>query len=1106
MYTLAFMVLWLSPMVHYLVDNDDRYVWLTLADSISASGQAFIFAVIRLSEPGARVLLLQQLGLLECAPACCLPRFALRSQTTGPQRRQRRRTGRSSRPRRHTAAVQHVLAASGSSLRQDLQYPSGRRPSDADSVMSHASDYTMASSVYDGEASVVSEASHDSWAAFVAQTPRMYAEDDSAAGMAAGEHSALMDEQLGVRHREDTVVVAPSQAGLMRGFKGSGPAQGTSAAGTPGSGRDGLMKFFFGKGSSGTPRSHSSATPHASAAAVDDARAIAAHGGDLVSPLNAHASSEQSNGESISPTEAPSGVRPLGGVSSAASSTFSALHASKEKSPGSQRGFELNERALQGHDSSTLTSSTAENSTASASKSSGTGGRAHRSSRRRKDKPSRGKRSAMASISASVVRTGSQDAVGVDAINNIGTGWDITAGLRAELGMCMLSGLCQTLLHNEAVYRSQLRAEATQRVVASAAGVRGGALSPNNSACPTAESTPTQDADPEADGSVEPPVRLSSSRSHGELAAMLQASNSAQPGYGTLPANRQFSDISQQAARAAPSSSPAFVRPALKRLSVTPMGSSMRPHVGMIRAHNGEVDRRLPSGKGGSVAKRRWAQERRLLDRFYSSGTDLNDAMDSVLMFAAHMPVRPPKDELGIIGTAYMSPHPPTERQSPKVPVAGADELVGVEEFADLPRRPTSMLLAASSTVRRHVTMLSRFRVAGADAEAAQAELATTAHTVAQRLQANVDIWTGRGPSSHTPGELLRGFSSPTAAPGHSTGRLGGAAGVAGNLYSGAAGDPEGGVMELKMDLRQGRVRSSSGAPEESSASAVWGALFGGGQRQSQQARAAKGDPSAVGMGERSGRFSWRGHPESELIVWNEAEQRAVRHIVDQRDSSRQQVTFHTHHKHNVHHVSDMPVVRKKPGVDFPATASPIPEESSPDISPVQGETPSLLHTSIHSQQVAGQQARALLRPHRASSGHVPLKHQVASAVAAAAASPPLTASTARPPPALSLASVSHQGLPKVMSSDSIASSAVSLSSDAADAEWEGVSPEDTPRVRSSLVPPQLRGKGGGSSGAHSAPNAATESRQRRKGRRNWWGRCRHTSSCRHAPWPPGVS
>ena len=1043
MYTLAFMVLWLFPMVHYLVDNDDRYIWLTLADSISASGQAFIFAVIRLSEPGARMLLLQQLGVLHCVPACCLPRFALRSQTTGPLRRQRRRTGRSNRPRHHTAAVQSVLAASGKQLQQDLQYPSGRRPSDADSVMSHASDYTAASSMYDGGASVVSELSHDSWAAFVAQTPR--AHTDSPAPTARSDiHTAIGAD------------AAPSgaPAQLMRGFGGAsvGGGQPASAApvSTPG-GRDGLMTFFFGKGSTGE---RSSAAPHATDAAAREAQAITAAEGDLVSPTHARGPSTGVGGEREDIVPSHSGVQPLGGVASEGSG-YSALHPAKGKSPGSVRGLELNERTLQGHDSSTQSSQTQDNSTLTDSKSSSSRVTSRRSGRKR-SKAARAKRSAMASISASVVRTGSQDAVGVDAINSIGTGWDITAGLRAELGMCMLSGLCQTLLHNEAVYRSQLRAEATQRVVASAVGPRSGASSPTASAGHTAASSPSQDCDPR--DVRDAPVRLSTSASHGQLAALLKESASTEAAPGRGASARQSSDISALASGSAASEGPGagFVRPALKRLSVTPLGSTMRPHVGMIRAHDGAVDRRLPSGKGGSVAKRRWAQERRLLDRFYSSGTDLNDAMDSVLMFAAHMPVRPPKDEVGIIGTAYMSPHPPTERQAAKVPIPGADELVGVEEFADLPCRATSMLLAASSTVRLHVTMLSRFRVSGADAEAAQAELAKTAHTVAQRLQANVDIWTGRGPSTHTPGELLRGFSAP---PGVSSAcRLGGSAGVSGNLYSGAAGDPEGGVMELKMDLRQGRVRSSSGVPEEGSASALWGSLFPS-SRQSQEARAAKGDPSAVGMGEQSGRFSWRGHPESELIVWNEAEQRAVRHIVEQRDSSRQQVSMHTHHRHNMHHASDMPMVRKKPGVRD-SLQDAIPEGSQGGPSPVEstplgGETPSLLRTSIQSQAVAGQQARALLRPHRASSGTVPLKHQVA----AATSSPPQGAAQAKQaPPPLALASVFHRGpLPKVLSSDSIASTAASLSSDAADAEWEGVADDNTPRVRSQLVPREIR-------------------------------------------------
>ena len=1050
-YTLAFMVLWLFPMVHYLVDNDDRYIWLTLADSISASGQAFIFAMIRLSEPGARVLLMQQMGMLHCAPACCLPRFALRAQTTGPQRRQRRRTGRSGRPRRHTAAVESVLAASGAKLGQDLQYPSGRRPSDADSVMSQASDYTVASSMYDGEASVISELSHDSWAAFVAQTPRAYVDPCEPAGA-----DASMDEQLGLTAGAAIVTTAagasPDSTQLMRGFRGNSSTAGSLGApslGTPG-GRDGLMKFFFGKGG-GSPRTP--ATPHATDAAALQAEAMTAGEGDLVSPMHARGpSSTLSAGAQSQPAHA-SGVQPLGGVASEGSS-FSAARDAKGKSPGSQRGLELNERTLQGHDASTLSTHTGENSTLTASQSKED--KAKRRSSRRREKPSsRSKRSAMASISASVVRTGSQDAVGVDAINNIGTGWDITAGLRAELGMCMLSGLCQTLLHNEAVYRSQLRAEATQRVVASAAHAHSATASPAASARHTADSSPTQDGDPE-DTSYDPPVRLSTSRSHGQLAAMLRESAQAAPTNDAAYASRQSSDITQgsPSAQRENAAGPGFVRPALKRLSVTPLGSTMRPHVGMIRGHDGAVDRRLPSGKGGSVAKRRWAQEKRLLDRFYSSGTDMNDAMDSVLMFAAHMPVRPPKDEVGIIGSAYMSPHPPTHRQAPKTPLPGADELVGVEEFADLPCRAASMLMAASSTVRRHVTMLSRFRVAGADAEAAQAELAKTAHTVAQRLQANVDIWTGRGPSTHTPGELLRGFSAPGAAAGQAAGRLGGVAGVSGNLYSGASGDPEGGVMELKMDLRQGRVRSSSGVPDEGSASAMWSSFFNT-ARQSQETRAAKGDPSAVGTGEQSGRFSWRGHPESELIVWNDAEQRAVRHIVEQRDSSRQKVSFHTHHKHNMHHTSDMPMVRRKPGAQPDAGNAPGGVGATPLTTPLEGETPSLLHTSIHSQQVAGQQARALLRPHRATSSTVPLKHQVAASMASPQHS---GVATQQAPPPLSLASVSHkQTLPKVMSSDSVASTTVSLSSDAADAEWEGVTPDSMPRVRSQLVPQELR-------------------------------------------------
>jgi hypothetical protein len=56
-YVVAFIFLWLWPLLHEFIDSDNSSPMLVFLDAISVSGQASIFALIRLSEPGAWAIL-----------------------------------------------------------------------------------------------------------------------------------------------------------------------------------------------------------------------------------------------------------------------------------------------------------------------------------------------------------------------------------------------------------------------------------------------------------------------------------------------------------------------------------------------------------------------------------------------------------------------------------------------------------------------------------------------------------------------------------------------------------------------------------------------------------------------------------------------------------------------------------------------------------------------------------------------------------------------------------------------------------------------------------------------------------------------------------------
>ena len=796
-YTVAFAVLWTFPMLHYLVDDDSKQVWLTVADAITASGQAAVFAAIRLSEPGAWVLLLRQLGIFHCVPSCCVPRY-----TSGHRQAATRRSRNS-----HTTAVEKLLQESR------LRYPSGRRPSDGDSV---------ASGMTEGGVSLASEVSADSWAAYMAESPH--------GGSGLGEATPIVaSHKLGptnaVYGAMDKASAPPSQAPSV--VAQAGPHAGGSGVG--GSGGVAMIRGYTSGGLS-----------HTAGASVF--------------------STGEEGGAPPPDTPSADSIRRFffgGGGSSAGTPTASADPASSMSAPQpaasrTQEGRPLPSAGVAGRQGRAPHSGGGTVATPQAR-----GGQLHHD---------------LGHIQASLLGSSGTTTVREDAINQVGSGWDVTAGLRAELGMCMLSGLCQALLHNEAVYRSQLRAQAAQRVVKEAQGGGGTEARP---APPPAIGPHTS-----AQEATARPLRAV--RSTGSLPAEAAAATT-----GGLRGSGQGHGGSG----------------GHHRLPLMPMGSSLAPHVGMIRAHDGRVRRgAAPLGKGGSVPGARKHAQRALMGRFPGSGADMNDVMDSVLMFTAHMPVRPPEDEVRVIGAAFMGDagqqgETAAPTPSPRASIANRDELVGVEEFAGLPKRPVATLLQARSTVRRHVAMLSRFRVKGATQAQAQAEMDRIAYTVAQRLHAGVDIFSGLAPGAGG-GGLLRGFSAPEVRSGAVGDCLGGEGGVWGNMYHGAVGDPEDGVMELKMDSQHGRVDMTAAEDarlDESGGRGLFGDILAAlGASRSVSARAASGDPSAVGLGERSGVFEWRGAQEGEVIAWDEEEQRVVRGIVGRREEVQRTIAAHT--------------------------------------------------------------------------------------------------------------------------------------------------------------------------------------------------------------------
>eukprot|EP01138_Halocafeteria_seosinensis_P013084 gb/GECG01013362.1/.p1 GENE.gb/GECG01013362.1/~~gb/GECG01013362.1/.p1 ORF type:complete len:1282 (+),score=146.46 gb/GECG01013362.1/:1-3846(+) len=63
-YVVSYVLLWLWPATHYIWDQEDRNKGITIVDAIATSGQAAVFAMVRLSEPGAWLLFLRKTGLV----------------------------------------------------------------------------------------------------------------------------------------------------------------------------------------------------------------------------------------------------------------------------------------------------------------------------------------------------------------------------------------------------------------------------------------------------------------------------------------------------------------------------------------------------------------------------------------------------------------------------------------------------------------------------------------------------------------------------------------------------------------------------------------------------------------------------------------------------------------------------------------------------------------------------------------------------------------------------------------------------------------------------------------------------------------------------------
>lgn len=72
LYIIAFIVLWLWPVTHHFFDADNNIFFLSLIDVLVVSGQGFIFACIRISEPGAWLLFKQ---LVRAACDCVMRPF-----------------------------------------------------------------------------------------------------------------------------------------------------------------------------------------------------------------------------------------------------------------------------------------------------------------------------------------------------------------------------------------------------------------------------------------------------------------------------------------------------------------------------------------------------------------------------------------------------------------------------------------------------------------------------------------------------------------------------------------------------------------------------------------------------------------------------------------------------------------------------------------------------------------------------------------------------------------------------------------------------------------------------------------------------------------------
>ena len=67
-YVVAFVVLWLWPLLHDLLDANDANASYVLLEAVAVSGQALVFAAIRLTEPGAWAILQR---ILRRSPSRC---------------------------------------------------------------------------------------------------------------------------------------------------------------------------------------------------------------------------------------------------------------------------------------------------------------------------------------------------------------------------------------------------------------------------------------------------------------------------------------------------------------------------------------------------------------------------------------------------------------------------------------------------------------------------------------------------------------------------------------------------------------------------------------------------------------------------------------------------------------------------------------------------------------------------------------------------------------------------------------------------------------------------------------------------------------------------